>query len=216
VAKARRKFHGIQAASRAQAFVTAAAKSNFTAMRRLLADGLDINAQSSGDSALHVAARTGRLRTAAFLIAKGADLDRFDKYRMTPLMSACVNGEVKGSQVALMLLRAGADATIVRPSDEMTALKFATKRCGPEVIRALIDAGAEVDGPPGTKQTALMLAARANNVKAIEVLVKHGADLSLTCQLPWGEGQTAEGLAELERQRAALDCLRQLRERKRC
>lgn len=215
MAKARGEFFGIQAASREQAFVTAAANSNFTAMRRLIADGLDVNAQSDGDSALHAVARKGLVRTGAFLIAKGADLNRFDKYHMTPLMSACLLGEVKGSQVALMLLRAGADATLVRPSDEMTALKFAAKRCGPEVIRALIDAGAQIDGPRGTKQTALMIAARSNNVWALEVLIKHGANLSATCKLPGDEGLTAEGLAEVERRPAALAYLRQIRERKR-
>jgi hypothetical protein len=93
----------------------------------------------------------------------------------------------------------------------MTALKFAVERSAPEVLRALIDAGAEVDGPRGTDQTALMLAARANNVEALKVLIDNGADVSLPCRLPWADGRTAEGLAELERRRAALAYLRKLR-----
>jgi ankyrin repeat protein len=93
----------------------------------------------------------------------------------------------------------------------MAALKFAVKRSTPKVLQALIDAGAEVDGPPETDQTALMLAARANNVAALKVLVKNGANVSLACKLPWAEGRTAEGLAELAKQRAAFAYLRRLR-----
>ena len=82
-------------------------------------------------------------------------------------------------RVALRLIEVGADVRYVRKSDEMTALKFAVDRCSPEVLQALIDHGADVDGPRGTEQTALMLAARANNVESLRVLVNNGALLSL-------------------------------------
>jgi ankyrin repeat protein len=213
MAKARREFYGVPAGSREQAFVTAAANSNLKAMKSLIAEGVNINAQPGGHSALHEAARMGLLKSAALLIAAHADLNLLDKEDMTPLMTACLAGKAKGSTIALMLLRAGADATVVRADDEMTALKFAAKRGTPEVLQALIDAGAQVDGPPGTEQTALMLAARANNVAALKVLVNNGADVALACKLPWAEGRTAEGLAELEKQRAALTYLRQIRGR---
>ncbi len=75
----------------------------------------------------------------------------------------------------------------------MTALKFAVHTCPVEVIRALIDHGAEVDGPTGTDRTALMIAARASNVEAPKVLVEKGASVSLTCKVPWAVGRTAEG-----------------------
>jgi ankyrin repeat protein len=211
MAKTRREFHGIAAASAEQAFVIAAANSDLQAMKGLVADGVNINAQPDGHSALHEAARMGLLRSAEWLIAERADLNLLDKEDTTPLMTACLAGKTKGSKIALMLLRAGADATIVRADDGMTALKFAVKRSTPEVLQALIDAGAPVDGPPGTDLTALMIAARANNVEALRVLVANGADVSLACGLPWAEGRTAEGLAELEKQRAALAYLRQLR-----
>jgi ankyrin repeat protein len=211
MAKTRREFYGVPAASREWAFVIAAANSNLKAMKSLLADGVDINAQPDGRTALHESARMGLVRSAELLIASGADINALDKDETTPLMTACLEGKTKGSKIALMLLEAGADATIVRKDDEMTALKFAVKRSTPEVLQALIDAGAKVDGPRGTEQTALMLAARANNVESLKVLVKNGANVSLKCKLPWAEGRTAEGLAELEKQRAALAYLRGLR-----
>lgn len=211
MAKSQRTFYGILAASPESAFVIAAANSKIPAMKSLVADGVDINAQYDGRSALCESARLGLLKSVDFLIIAGADLNLPDKDDTTALMTACLAGKTKGSQVALMLILAGADVTAVRASDGMTALKFAVKYATPAVLQALIDAGAEVDGPAGTDLTALMIAARANNVESIKVLVANGADVSLPCGLPWAEGRTAEGLAELERRRAALAYLRQLR-----
>lgn len=211
MAKTPREFYGIRAASKEWALVFAAANGKLKAMQCLLADGVNINAQPDGCSALHESARLGMVKSAELLIAGGAKLNLLDKDQMTPLMTACLCGKAKGSHIALLLIAAGANAKIVRASDEMTALKFASKRSTPKLLQALIDAGAKVDGPPKTAQTALMLAARANNVDALKVLVKNGADVARRCKLPWAEGRTAEGLAELEKQRAALAFLRQSR-----
>lgn len=210
MAKIRREVHGISAAAKQRAFIVAAVRSNLVMMKDFMDDGVDINAQPDGHSALHEAARMGLVRTAEWLIAAGADLNLLDKEDTTPLMTACLNGQTKGSKVALMLLRAGANAKVVR-DDGMTALKFAVKRSTPEVLQALIDAGTAVDGPRGTDLTALMIAARADNVKALQVLIENGADVRKRCKLPWAEGRTAEGLAELEKRHAALAYLRKIR-----
>src|SRR5687768_4527277 len=123
-----REFYGIRAASREWAFTIAAGAGNVKAMKSLLADGVNINAQPDRllrSSALHEAARRGTVPCAESLIAEDADLNLLDKNELTPLMVACLAGKAKCDQVALMLLRAGADATVVREGDEMTALKFA-------------------------------------------------------------------------------------------
>jgi ankyrin repeat protein len=206
-------FHGIRAASAVDALSIAAANSLFREMKLLLADGVDVNGVASycGGTALHTAAGYGLIRSVEFLIRAGADLNATDRMDLTPLMSACSLGKVKVSRVALQLIEAGANVRYVRVVDEMTALKFAVHRCPPQVIHALIDHGAEVDGPPGTDLTALMIAARSNNVEVLKVLVKNGADVFLPCKLPWAKGRTAEGLAELEGQDAALAYLRRVR-----
>jgi ankyrin repeat protein len=207
-------FHGIRAATAIEALVIAASNSRLREMKLLLADGVDVNGIASfcGGTALYEAARLGAFRSVELLIAAGADLNTTNnKFDLTPLMSACSLGKAKGSRVAIRLIEAGADVKYVRAADEMTALKFAAIACPAEVLQALIDRGAEVDGPSGTRQTALMHAARYNNVAALEVLVKNGANASLPCKLPWAGGRTAEGLAELEKKRAALAYLRSLR-----
>jgi ankyrin repeat protein len=213
-----KSFHGIEAASAVEAFCIAAANSELKEMKLLLADGVDIDGVSSdvlGGTALNTAAYGGQTRVVDFLIDFGADLNTLDSNELTPLMCACSNGKIKGSKIALMLIEAGADVKYVRKSDQMTALKFAVESCSPEVIQALIDRGASVDGPRGSNQTALMLAARANNVESLKVLIRNGADPTLRCKLRWADGRTAEGLAELERRRDALAYLQSLNKKKR-
>jgi ankyrin repeat protein len=209
------EFHGIRAASAVDALAIAATNSRLREMKLLLADGVDINgvALYCGGTALHQAAGLGAIRSVEFLLGAGADLNPKNKHDLTPLMIACSQGLKKGSRVAMRLIEAGADVKYIRAADEMTALKFAVHSCPEEVIQALIDRGAQVDGPDDTHQTALMIAARYNNVAALKVLVENGADVSLPCKLPWAEGRTAEGLAELEKRRAALAYLRGLRAR---
>lgn len=205
-------FYGIRAKSAVEAFSIAAANSQFDAMRSLLGDNVDIDGiGSNGGTALHEAAFLGLIRSVDFLIRAGAGLNLTDSNDLTPLMNACSKGKVTGSRVALRLIEAGADVRYVRKDDEMTAIKFAAKSCTPDVIQSLVDHGAEVDGPSGTCQTALMLAARANHVEALKVLIRNGANPSLPCGLPWAKKRTAEGLAELERQRKALEYLREVR-----
>jgi ankyrin repeat protein len=208
-------FHGIRAASAVDALAIAATNSRLREMKLLLADGVDVNGVASycGGTALHQAAGIGAIRSVELLVGAGAGLNATNKFDLTPLMCACSLGKTKGSRVAMRLVESGADVKYVRASDEMTALKFAVHCCPAEVIQALIDHGAEVDGPSGTDQTALMIAARHNNVAALEVLVKNGADVSLPCKLSWAGGRTAEGLAELEKQRSAFAYLRGLRTR---
>jgi ankyrin repeat protein len=215
-----REFHGIQAPNRNDAFVVAAGRGMIPEMKAILADGADVDGILSkfggalhGGSALHTAARCGKVRSVDFLVTAGTNLNLLNHIDLTPLMCASNRGKVEGSAVALRLIEAGAHVRHVRKSDEMTALKFAVGSCSPNVLQALIDHGAQVDGPRGTKLTALMLAARENHVASLRVLVKNGARLSLKCKLPWAEGRTAEGLAELEKRKKALAYLRGLRSR---
>ncbi len=207
------EFYGIRAKSAVDALSIASANSRLREMKLLLAEGVDVNgiASYSGGTPLHAAASGGYMRSLNFLIKAGADLNSTDRNDLTPLMNACSLGLVKGSRAALRLMEAGANVAYIRAGDDMTALKFAVHACTHEVIQALIDRGADVDGPPGTNQTALMIAARADNPGALKVLVENGADCSLPCKIPWAGGRTAEGLAEMEGRRAALRYLRGLR-----
>ena len=192
----------------------ATANQRIAELRSLIKQGVDLNVYrktimngGSSCTALHTAASYGLVRSAELLISSGASLDLLDDLKLTPLMCACSRGGPDGSRVAMLLISAGANVKIVRHSDKMTALKFAAGECDAVVIQALIDNGAEVDGPGNTDQTALMLAARKNNLDAIHVLIQNGADPRRPCGLRWAKGQTAAWLALNENQMAAFEYL---------
>ena len=209
-------YYGISAVSLEDAFVGAAGSGLIKKMLAMLDDGVDINSRDSvwKITALGAAASLGKTQIMKILIKRGAKLDLVNGDNLTPLMCACNFGKAKGSQAAMLLIEAGADVTYVRKGDEMTALKVAVSSCTPALLQALIDHGAEVDGPAGTSQTAFMLAARANHVVALEVLLRNGTDPSRKCMLPWANGCTALGLAELEKRRDAIKFLKSLQARK--
>lgn len=136
--------------SKEDAFVGAAENSKRDLLEHLLAQGVEINCKESrfGATALHRAASRGSRKTVEFLLDNGAQLDLLDGNCMTPLMNACSTGKKKGSDVALLLLRRGADAKYVRAEDGMNAYKFALwGQCMPEVLRALLNAGASQPEP---------------------------------------------------------------------
>ena len=175
-----------------------------------------IYAQSPVDALSTAAA--GLVRSVDFLVRAGADPNRTDEGGLTPLMIACSLGRAKGRRVALRLIEAGADVRYARQADEMTALTFAVENGLWDVVQTLIDRGAEVDGPPETEKTALMMAALTNNVAALKLLVRNGADLSRRCRLPGpreklpdAPGQTALELAEAWQKREAAAYLRRAR-----
>ena len=174
-----------------------------------------------GETALHAAVRPGSKKELAEslmeidrLISLGANLNAVNDEDLTPLMCACSWGRVTGMKIAIKLIKVGADVNYVRADDEMTALGFAACDSRPEVVKALLEHGAEVEGPPGTEQTPLMLAARDNNVEAIKLLIAAGADVNRPCQLPWAVGRTALWLAENEGAHKAAAYLRKVQKGK--
>jgi ankyrin repeat protein len=126
--------------------VSAAANNDMKKVKALLADGVDISSHEPlyGRTALHAACSQGLKKMIPFLIDAGAPLNALDDNAMTPLMCACVTGKKKGSEIALMLMDAGADVTYVREDDDMSAISFASwGQCSKEVMDRLIDLGAE-------------------------------------------------------------------------
>ena len=190
----------------------AASAGDIATMRRLLSEGATVDAIVDGQTAVHAAVRAGRTNSredvVEFLAQAGANIDALDQNRCTALMNACLNGKVRGSKMALKLIELGADVKYVRQSDMASAIRFAVTRATPEVLNALIDHGAPVDGPRNSEITPLMKAAVEDNLDAVKVLVDRGADLGITCTLPWARGKTAEQIAEQEKKSQILAYLR--------
>jgi ankyrin repeat protein len=129
--------------------ISAVSNSNMAELKLLLKSGVDVSAHEPirRDTALHIACDKGSKKFASYLISAGAALNSLDRNAMTPLMCACSTGKKKGSEVALLLLEAGADATYVRESDAMDAIKFGLwGDCSEVVLEKLLSAGAKI--PP--------------------------------------------------------------------
>lgn len=121
-------------------------------------------------TALHRAVRADDFKTAEQLIHAGADAKAADRYGITPLNLACVNGNAR---MIRLLLDAGADPNSVDSAGE-TALMTAARTGVSEAVKLLLDRGANINAAePEFQQTALMLAVRENHPAAVKVLLEH-------------------------------------------
>ena len=87
------------------------------------------------------------------LIAAGANVNAANRYGVTPLSQACINGN---AGMVEALLTAGADANTFQ-AEGQTALMTAAKAGSADAVKALLDHGAEVNSKESWRgQTALM------------------------------------------------------------
>jgi ankyrin repeat protein len=132
-------------------------------VERLLEAGVSANATGPyGETALHTCAHAGNTAAARVLIAAGASIDPGDSWRgQTPLMWAAAQGHPETMQA---LIEAGADVNA-----RSTIVVWERQRTDEPRDKWL---------PPGG-WTPLLLAARENCVKCVDVLAKAGADLNV-------------------------------------
>lgn len=138
-----------------------------TIAEALIERGAKVNARDKdGETALMIAAGKGMAGLVDALIARGAKVNAKDKYGRAPLAHAVL----RTPEIVNALIKAGAK---VNAKDDMghSALRDAAE-CGSfDVIRALLDAGADDLGP------ALWKAAWLGRSNVAKLLIERGADL---------------------------------------
>jgi ankyrin repeat protein len=153
----------------------AARQGDVSAVRALLQQRVDLNAAGpDGTTALHWAVHRDSLDVVTLMIAAGARVEVPNRYGVTPLALACLNGHPGIIQV---LLKAGANPNTLSADGE-TALMTAARTGNAEAVKLLIAHGAGVNATETWRgQTALMWAVSENHEPVVRVLVDGGADV---------------------------------------
>jgi hypothetical protein len=111
--------------------------------------------------ALSIAAREGHVAVVEAMVAAGADVNKADKYGVTPLYFAALEGHVA---VVEALVAARADVNKADVKGE-TPLYIAARNGHEAVVEALVDAGADVNKAMNDGATPLYAAKKYNALK---------------------------------------------------
>jgi hypothetical protein len=127
------------------------------AVKKLIADGADLNAATTqGQTPLHLAAKQGWQDVARFLVKEGADVNPQNQHGWTPLHAAACNG--KGEMVKL-LVDSGADL-YAKSNDQVTPLQVAHEDCKPLLKKIQEELQKTGLPPPDKNRSALQKASR--------------------------------------------------------
>jgi len=105
----------------------------------------------------------------------GADVDRLNSEGRTPLYRAAEHGH---DAVVETFLRAGANVELRRRGVELSPLEVAAGNGRVQVMRALVEHGANVNAVGRYKTTPIRSAVIGNRAEATDFLVNAGAALS--------------------------------------
>ncbi|MDO5536771.1 MAG: ankyrin repeat domain-containing protein [Desulfovibrionaceae bacterium] len=150
-------------------FVFAAEKLDEGAMKRFLFFGMDPNGRDrQGRAALTVSAWHDYVRPVKLLLEHGADPDIRDDGGWTPLMIAA--STIYRDEIEQLIRYKG---NVGSMSGRMYLIDSGPRTY---VMEALLEGGAKADAETPEGFTALAMACYTGRTKAVEVLLKHGAD----------------------------------------
>ncbi len=154
--------------------ITAARDGHLEEVRRLISEGVDVNARlrGSGTTALMDAANQGYVEIVELLLAAGADPGAELPGGWTALDLAVGNGRLA---VVERLLQAPPNPA---PERLQRALLTAARNGRPETAATLIAAGADVRAADEAGRTPLALAAKAGHPQTARRLLELGADVT--------------------------------------
>eukprot|EP00698_Gefionella_okellyi_P016148 TRINITY_DN4602_c0_g1_i1.p1 TRINITY_DN4602_c0_g1~~TRINITY_DN4602_c0_g1_i1.p1 ORF type:complete len:1731 (+),score=426.66 TRINITY_DN4602_c0_g1_i1:206-5398(+) len=131
------------------------------------------SADRLGRTALHWTCVSGSTEAAAFLLANGASINRFDKSRRTPLLLAVANSHP--GLVQLLLSRGACPVTA--DAERLTALHIACSVQCIEAIPFLIQYGGMIDADDEKECTPLHYCGDVGAVDCAKLLIDAGADI---------------------------------------
>lgn len=179
-------------------FFRAIMQDNDSAMRRLLAAGIDPNSKNDkGVPGLNLALSEDSLKVARVLLAsprlKAEQRSAADE---SPLMIAALKGDL---EIARQLIALGADVN--KPG--WTPLHYAATHGHLEMMNLLLEEYAFIDAQAPNGNTPLMMAAYYGPPEAVKLLIQAGADLRMRNL----QGMTALDLAQKGDRRNAVELI---------
>ena len=144
----------------------------------LLRAGADVKAADDhGVTPLERAAENASTAMVEKLLAAGASANAAQTSGLTLLMTAARTGNV---QVVNALLAHGADVNAATTETKSTALIWAVAEPHPDIVRALLDAGADPHTSTAKGFPPLLFAARNGDIEMAETLIAAGVDVNET------------------------------------
>ncbi|GMF47955.1 unnamed protein product [Phytophthora fragariaefolia] len=139
---------------------------------------VQINAatRDGGWTSLHLAVITEEIDVIKELLAAGATLDAVDADGQTPLLQACLGGQLK---IVRLLLNAGANPSH-QNRQAHSPLHYLSAFCRDrQLLRDIIANGADANAKSMKLNTPMHFAAMNGNEVATQVLLEHGASASV-------------------------------------
>ena len=133
-------------------------------------------AAKPADSPVADAAQQGDAQIVRTLLQQGEDVNAAQSDGLTALHWAALNNDF---EIAQLLLYAGATVKPTTRVGGYTPLHLASRSGYSEVMRAMLDAGADPNKLTSTGVTAMHFAAQSDAPEAIRVLAEHGGDLDM-------------------------------------
>ncbi len=168
-------------------FFRAIVQDDETAMRRLLARGVDPNSRNDkGVPGLVLALQEDRYQVARVLLdSPRLKPEERNRAGESPLMIAALKGELEIARRLIAL-----DADVNKPG--WTPLHYAATNGHLALMELLLEEHAFIDAQAPNGNTPLMMAAYYGSPEAVKLLIQAGADLRLRNQ----DGRTALDLAQ--------------------
>jgi ankyrin repeat protein len=149
---------------------------------------------------LAAATSDDHLPTIEYLIEHGADLDAVTRNGVSALMLSIRHGQYV---VARFLVSKGADVNIADIVRGDTTLIDAAEREDPEIVRQIIQRGADINQTNDAKWTPILQACKSGSLEVVKVLLEYGADPAEPCRCGCGttplQGACGQGHVEIVR-----------------
>ncbi|RYO99982.1 hypothetical protein DL766_000358 [Monosporascus sp. MC13-8B] len=137
---------------------------------------------------LLIAARSGRLAHAQRLLEGGADPDVHTAAGWTPLHSAAFNGHLAIVKLLIQhhaFLEREFESKTENEISKRTPLQQACLRNYPEVVEALLDAGANIEAGPPSYSPPLVFAAGKGHIAVMKVLLDRRPNINASKENGW-------------------------------